>query len=244
MNRFPPQSNSESEETSESEYCSEDSDVSDLSDHVSWIEWYCQQNKFLVQVDEDYIQDGFNMTGLNAMVPQYEAALATILDEEVSDYYDAVEIEEEAKILYGYIHARYIITAKGIQCMLEKFNKNEYGTCPNVACELTRVMPSGTSDTYGQDTAKVFCVRCCELYVPRYTRLERTDGACFGTTFSAFFFLVNQGIVPKTGPRTYVPRIYGFKVHNSVRVLGKAKALENAEKGNSIDDTKRAVACK
>ncbi len=46
------------------------------------IPWFCQLkgNEFFCQVEADFIQDAFNLTGLNAMVGYYDDALDIIMD--------------------------------------------------------------------------------------------------------------------------------------------------------------------
>jgi hypothetical protein len=100
-----------------------DDKSSDSSSYGSaWIEWFlqCRGSEFFCEIDIDYIRDRFNLTGLHADVPYFHQALDMILDE-LDDDVDAMtrdELDKSARHLYGLIHARYIMTGKGLLKMV------------------------------------------------------------------------------------------------------------------------------
>eukprot|EP01138_Halocafeteria_seosinensis_P005934 gb/GECG01006066.1/.p1 GENE.gb/GECG01006066.1/~~gb/GECG01006066.1/.p1 ORF type:complete len:186 (+),score=25.43 gb/GECG01006066.1/:1-558(+) len=108
----------------EEEDSNEDDDSSILTEQPStWISWFCnlRGNEFFCEVEEDFIEDGFNLTGLANQVPYYEYALDTILDMEPPGTLGEDELEivdSSAELLYGLIHARYIITTRGLKAMV------------------------------------------------------------------------------------------------------------------------------
>lgn len=73
----------------ESETSCEDSNVRrfDEEEDGSWTSWFCNKkgNEFFCEVDDDYILDDFNRSGLRNQVPFYDYALDLILDVESSD---------------------------------------------------------------------------------------------------------------------------------------------------------------
>ncbi|ETI21985.1 hypothetical protein G647_06055 [Cladophialophora carrionii CBS 160.54] len=226
----------------------------------SWIGTFCNLvgHEYFAEVSEDFIEDDFNLTGLQAQVPMYKDALEMILDVEPSETNSSALSEEEeeeeeeeddgilgdeldeppaapnggsrrqsgvsangrrhgrtssdtsviessAELLYGLIHARYITSRPGINQMMEKYELSHFGYCPRVYCGGAKVLPVGLTDTPGQQTVKLFCPSCLDVYTPPNSRFQAVDGAFFGTTFPCLFFMsfpeLDVAPVKKRGPR-------------------------------------------
>jgi len=171
---------------------------------------------FFCEVDDSYAQDGFNLTGLSSQIPYYDHALDMILDVEPSDVLSDEQqemVENDAENLFGLIHARYILTSRGLHAMLEKYRQCHFGRCPRLLCRGQATLPVGISDTTNTESVKLYCPKCEDVYNCRSTRHENIDGAYFGTTFPHLFFLTFPELkVPKTA-EVYVPRVFGFRVH-------------------------------
>ncbi|KAK3720378.1 casein kinase 2 regulatory subunit [Vermiconidia calcicola] len=205
----------------------------------SWISAFCSLvgHEYFAEVSEDFIEDDFNLTGLQSQVPMYKEALEMILDvepedatedeeededdededeDEMQDGPDGVSrgyrraadaaaaaaerrhlrmasdlsvIESSAEMLYGLIHQRFITSRAGIQQMAEKYELGHFGYCPRVYCNGAKVLPVGCSDIPGQETVKLFCPSCLDVYTPPNSRFQTVDGAFFGTTFGCLFFM-------------------------------------------------------
>ena len=146
-----------------------------------------------------------------------------------------IEIERSASLLYGLIHARYIITGGGMQRMLEKYQNSEFGVCPRVLCRGQPVLPVGLTDAPNQSGANIFCPLCHEIYEPKSTSQSNVDGCFFGTTFAHLFLLQHAQYIPKryflfavvyessvrncfhlsspSQSERYVPRIFGYRIN-------------------------------
>ncbi|KAI7739225.1 hypothetical protein M8C21_027119, partial [Ambrosia artemisiifolia] len=205
----------------ESNTDSEESDVSGSDDEdTSWILWFCnlRGNEFFCEVDDDYIQDDFNLCGLSSQVPYFDYALDLILDVESSHGDTFTEeqnelVESAAEMLYGLIHVRYILTTKGLSAMLEKYKNYDFGRCPRVCCSGQPCLPVGQADIPRSSTVKIYCPKCEDIYYPRSKYQGNIDGAYFGTTFPHLFLMTYGHMKPQKAAQNYVPRVFGYKLH-------------------------------
>ncbi|KAG6901711.1 hypothetical protein C0995_008873 [Termitomyces sp. Mi166 len=116
-------------------------------------------------------------------------------DDEVQDELRG-SLDVQARLLYGLIHARWIVTARGLQKMIEKYKRADFGRCPRVFCQLQPLLPVGLTDVPYEKSVKLYCGRCEDLYSPKSTRHGSIDGAYFGTTFPHLLFLVYPSLIP------------------------------------------------
>lgn len=158
---------------------------------------------------------------------------------------DLSVIESSAELLYGLIHQRYICSRAGIQQMAEKYELSHFGNCPRTNCEHSRTLPVGLSDIPGEDTVKLFCPSCLDVYVPPNSRFQTVDGAFFGRTFGALFLMTfpeydvskkaseplpnssaSRNAVNSAAAEQERPVINGMLAHNLAPGLGKGKIYE------------------
>ncbi|KAG8533225.1 uncharacterized protein KY384_002008 [Bacidia gigantensis] len=182
-----------------------------------WRDWFISSrgNEYFCEIDEDYLTDRFNLTGLNAEVQYYQYALDLVTDVFDLDCDDDMreQIEKSARHLYGLVHARYITTIRGLAKMLDKYKKGDFGKCPRVMCQAHPLLPTGLSDVANVQSVKLFCGKCEDLYNPKSSRHASIDGAYFGTSFQNILYQVHPTLVPEKSIARYQPRVFGFKVH-------------------------------
>ena len=93
-------------------------------------------NEYFCEIDEDYLTDRFNLTGLNTEVQYYQYALDLVTDVFDLDCDDDMRetIEKSARHLYGLVHARYIVTTRGLAKMVGWLSGSSYHVLPKLMC--------------------------------------------------------------------------------------------------------------
>lgn len=128
-------------------------------------------------------------------------------------------LSNSAELLYGLLHARYIISKQGLTTMASKFEQGNFGTCPRYYCSGMHLIPMGPNDMPGQETLKLYCPFCNDIYVPPNSTHLNIDGAFFGTTFPSLLIKMFPEIenqckkrINKINQNDTSLRLYGFKI--------------------------------
>nr|XP_016928118.1 suppressor-of-stellate-like protein [Drosophila suzukii] len=189
--------------------------VDSLGDY-SWISWFLEVkgNGFICRVPTDFIEDKFNLIGLEFQTHTMDLVLEPEYDKHRwnNEVYTA-----DAEQLYGMIHARYILSTGGVADMCLKYERGDFGSCPKVYCKGQRTLPVGLSDQWNQSYVKIYCPRCNDIFQPR-SRCGLLDGAMFGTSFPHMFFMQLPAMMPSPPQEKYVPRLFGFHLHRNALV--------------------------
>jgi casein kinase II subunit beta len=164
---------------------------------------------------------------------------------------DLSVIESSAELLYGLIHQRYICSRAGIQQMSEKYELSHFGNCPRTNCDHARTLPVGLSDVPGDDTVKLFCPSCLDVYVPPNSRFQTVDGAFFGRTFGSLFLMTFPDYdlskkatevlsSTRAADSEDKPMVNGMLAHNLGPGLGKGKVYEPRIYGFRVSERARS----
>ncbi|CAO1629460.1 unnamed protein product [Sympodiomycopsis kandeliae] len=226
-------------------------DLSSASSYATstWVSWFLSSkgNEYFCEVDEDYILDRFNLTGLNAEVQHYPQALDLVTDalEEELDQETRDHIEAQGRLLYGLVHARYIITSRGLNKMLEKYKRSDFGRCPRVLCYSQPLLPLGLSDLPFQKAVKLYCPRCEDIYSPKSSRHGTIDGAFFGSSFPHLLFMVYPHMLPSKSPSSqsnFAALPAPSSAHPAAQVIQQQQSITGGANSPVTNESKSAAA--
>ena len=155
----------------------------------------------LTRVPQEFIEDRFNLIGLNKDVPNADKALR-VLRGELTDSGDY-----NVATLYYMIHQRYIFTKQGQEEIFEKVLHNDYGVCRNIACASTKLIPLGLTDLPEISHIKLYCHNCKVLFQPKRD-IENLDGCAFGRSFPHFLIMTYKSHFPKSPMLSF---LFGYR---------------------------------
>ncbi|KAI5960602.1 CKB1 [Candida pseudojiufengensis] len=157
-------------------------------------------------------------------------------------------LAHSAELLYGLIHARYIVSKQGLTAMASKFEKNDFGSCPRYFCDGMHLIPVGSTDIPGQETVRLYCPCCNDIYIPSSSRYLNIDGAFFGTTFPGLLVKMFPEIenqcrirIQKFSQNDFGLKLFGFKINELSSTGPRMKWLRTHPK--TIEEKKEYDYC-
>ena len=189
-----------------------------MSEKRKWVDWFLDQPMFsiFVRIDDDFIMNPFNFYGLKLNFKFFNEAYDCLKKGNYGPH-DDKQIEHEAEVLYGLLHARYLLTRPGLQGIFEKFQMGYFQTCPRVNCKACTCLPYGISEKPSEHKLKMYCPSCSDVYLcTEGSDYENLDGAYFGPSWLLMFLQKYSDkirkLIPEKQPKVYVPKIFGFRL--------------------------------
>lgn len=188
-----------------------------------WIDSYCDRpgNEFYTKVPVSFITDPviYHSVGVCYHGENFEEIVESIVDDLSISSVDSASMSSAIIDVYDLFHARYMISADGLQQLQRKFNDGGFGHCPRSFCRGQRVLPVGLHDELGKSTVKIYCPCCKDVYIPVDVKHRVIDSAAFGTTLPHLFLMKYPQEVEIH--LKYIPRIFGFRIEEENFVLQK-----------------------
>lgn len=176
------------------------------------------ENELFVRIDDDFIQNTFNLYGIKAKLENFAPAYELLKKNQFSERnlppeVTASMVEKCAETLYGLLHARFLLTRAGMNHMYNKYVDGVFQMCPRVYCKGVCCLPYGISEELGE-SVKMFCPCCFDVYTVLNPIYSAIDGAFFGPSWVHMFLNKHSQIIPTDPIRVYVPKIFGFRIYH------------------------------
>lgn len=189
-------------------------------ERVKWVDWLIssQFGVYFVEIDPEFLDNTFNVYGIRQKIPHFKLAWDLIRGPYVSpeDYPNTwpSTLNDYAIMLYGALHARYLMTAAGMRKMHDKYKSDLFDKCPRTLCKGVRGLPYGEHDDFGKSGMRLFCPSCCNIYRMKNLDGKVLDGSFFGPSWIHTFLTKYRELTPENPPEEFVPRLFGYQLYD------------------------------
>lgn len=177
-----------------------------------WLEEFLKRpsSQYFVTVEKEFMADSFNSFGLTTKMSHFSEAISLILRGTYKKNTDKEIIEQQAVVLYGMMHQRYLETGAGIAAMRKKYKTGKFAKCPRVYCKNVSCLPFGVSSQPGEYSMKLYCPSCNDVYNMKDPTFSHVDGAYFGPSYVHMY--MQEYPSDEYANKHFVPSIFGFKI--------------------------------
>eukprot|EP00835_Amoeboradix_gromovi_P000411 NODE_14_length_42432_cov_0.433799.p16 type:complete len:211 gc:universal NODE_14_length_42432_cov_0.433799:25770-25138(-) len=193
-----------------------------------WVGWYVRQteSQLLIDVEEDFYLDKFNLTGLQNIV-HFPICYDILTDNsDIQEYSQDAHLilDKSTRHLYGMIHARYVLTAPGMRKIAMKVKSGIYGYCKRYNCPKTPLIPIGMSDKPYVSYVKGYCGHCQDVYHVN----SQLDGSYFTSTLPHLLLLSFPDVIVQSRCIQFDLYNFGFDT-TTIKSIKSAQLLVKEE---------------